>query len=98
MLKQKLPERPVGALYFNYRAQENAHSVAGSYDDAFVNLSGFARSASSVKLNFNQYLSLVEEEVSKRLEDMKAGIIEQKPLCNESCKCCPVTTCPRRLS
>lgn len=98
VLKQKLPERPVGALYFNYRAQENAHSVAGSYDDAFVNLSGFARSASSVKLNFNQYLSLVEEEVSKRLEDMKAGIIEQKPLCNESCKYCPVTTCPRRLS
>jgi hypothetical protein len=29
---------------------------------------------------------------------MKAGNIEQKPLVKESCKYCPVATCPRRLS
>ncbi|GEM_PF-763971 len=97
-LKKILPERAVGALYLSYRAQENAHSVAGSYDDAFLNLAGFARSASAVKGNFDQYLSLVEEAVFDRLEEMKRGVIEQRPLCADSCTYCPVLTCPRRLS
>lgn len=98
VLKQVLPERPIGALYLSYRAQEKAHSVAGSYDDAFLPLNGFARRASAVKGNFDRFLSLVEEAVACRMEEMKQGVIDQRPLCPDSCKYCPVTTCPRRLS
>lgn len=98
VLRRLLPERPVGALYFSYRAQESRNSLAGSYDDAFLDVAGFARRTSAVKCNFDQYLSLIEDMVARRLEDMKAGNIEQKPLVKESCKYCPVATCPRRLS
>lgn len=98
VLRRLLPERPVGALYFSYRAQESRNSLAGSYDDAFLDVAGFARRASAVKCNFDQYLSLIEDMVARRLEDMKAGNIEQKPLVKESCKYCPVATCSRRLS
>lgn len=98
VLRRLLPERPVGALYLSYRAQESRNSLAGSYDDAFLDVAGFARRASAVKCNFDQYLSLIEDMVARRLEDMKAGNIEQKPLVKESCKYCPVATCPRRLS
>lgn len=98
VLRKLIPERPVGALYLSYRAQESRNSIAGSYDDAFLDVSGFARRASAVKSNFDQYLSLIEDMVACRLEDMQAGNIEQKPLVKESCKYCPVATCPRRLS
>ncbi|MED9873121.1 MAG: PD-(D/E)XK nuclease family protein [Eggerthellaceae bacterium] len=98
VLRRLLPERPVGALYLSYRAQESRNSLAGSYDDAFLDVSGFARRASAVKCNFDQYLSLIENMVARCLEDLKAGNIEQKPLVKESCKYCPVATCPRRLS
>lgn len=98
VLRKLIPERPVGALYLSYRAQESRNSIAGSYDDAFLDVSGFARRASAVKGNFDQYLSLIEDMVARRLEDMKAGNIEQKPLVKESCRYCPVATCPRRLS
>ena len=97
-LRTFLPERPVGALYLSYRAQEYRNSVAGSYDDSFLDLTGFARRASAVKINFASYLSLVEGYVARRLDEMKAGNIEQKPLTKDSCKYCPVATCPRRLS
>lgn len=98
VLRSLLPERPVGALYLSYRAQEPRALLAGSYDDSFLALDGFAKKASGVALNFGTYLDRIEELIAQPIERMKQGNIEQKPLCSDSCKYCPVASCVRRLS
>lgn len=90
--------RPVGALYLSYRAQEPAGSIAGSFDSSLLDVTGFARSACGVNMNFESYLDMVEQEVGKRIADLLEGNIAPNPLCESSCTYCPVRYCEKRLS
>ena len=90
--------RPVGALYLSYRANEPARSIAGSFDSSMLDVTGFARSASGVNMNFESYLDMVELEVGKRIADFLEGNIAPNPLCESSCTYCPVRYCEKRLS
>ena len=90
--------RPVGALYLSYRAQEPAGSIAGSFDSSLLDVTGFARSACGVNMNFESYLDMVEQEVGKRIADLLEGNIAPNPLCESSCTHCPVRYCEKRLS
>ena len=90
--------RPVGALYLSYRAQEPAGSMAGSFDSSLLDVTGFARSACGVNMNFESYLDMVEQEVGKRIADLLEGNIAPNPLCESSCTYCPVRYCEKRLS
>ena len=90
--------RPVGALYLSYRANEPARSIAGSFDSSMLDVTGFARSASAVNMNFESYLDMVELEVGKRIADFLEGNIAPNPLCESSCTYCPVRYCEKRLS
>ncbi len=89
---------PVGALYLSYRAAEPKNSVAGSFDDALLDVQGFAGGKSAVKMNFGSYLDLVEDMVREKLARLYEGCIEPDPLGRQSCKYCPVANCARRLS
>ena len=90
--------RPVGALYLSYRVQEPAGSMAGSFDSSLLDVTGFARSACGVNMNFESYLDMVEQEVGKRIADLLEGNIAPNPLCESSCMYCPVRYCEKRLS
>ena len=90
--------RPVGALYLSYRAKEPAGSLAGSFDSAMLDATGFARNAAAVNMNFESYLDLVEVEIAKRVANLLDGDIAPNPLCAASCKYCPVRFCEKRLS
>ena len=90
--------KPVGALYLSYRASMAKGSVAGSFDDALLDLQGFAGSKSAVKMNFSTYLDMVEELVGEKLARLYEGCIEPNPAAAQSCKYCPVANCERRLS
>ena len=63
-----------------------------------LDVTGFARSASGVNMNFESYLDMVELEVGKRIADFLEGNIAPNPLCESSCTYCPVRYCERRLS
>ncbi len=89
---------PVGALYLSYRASEPKGSVAGSFDDALLDVQGFAGGKSAVKMNFGSYLDQIEEMVRERLARLYEGYIEPEPLGKQSCTYCPVANCARRLS
>lgn len=90
--------RPVGALYLSYRAKEPSGSLAGSFDSAMLDTTGFARKAAAVNMNFESYLDLVEVEIEKRVARLLDGDIAPNPLCPASCKYCPVRFCEKRLS
>ncbi len=89
---------PVGALYLCYRSTEPKGSVAGSFDDAFLDVQGFAGGKSAVKMNFCSYLDMVEDLVGERLVRLYEGCIEPNPMGVQSCRYCPVANCERRLS
>ncbi len=89
---------PVGALYLSYRASEPKRSVAGSFDEALLDVQGFAGGKSAVKMNFGSYLDMVEDLVREKLDRLYEGCIEPNPLQSQSCKYCPVANCARRLS
>lgn len=93
-----LDAKPVGALYLSYRAFEAKGSVAGSYDEALLDLQGFAGGRSSVKMNFGSYLDSIEALVGEKLARLYEGCIEPDPLTAQSCRYCPVANCARRLS
>lgn len=97
-LRKLFSAYPVGALYMSYRAQEGRSLLAGSYDSALLDLAGFAKKTSAVGLNFEVFLDGVEAAVARRIDEMKQGSIEQRPLDQRSCQYCPVTSCPRRIS
>lgn len=90
--------RPVGALYMSYQARDARDLVAGSYDESMLDLSRFAKRASAVSCNFETYLDRIETLVEQRLNDLREGCIEPRPLCADSCRHCPVAGCARRLS
>lgn len=96
--KAQVPGRPVGALYLSYRASEPAGSIAGSFDAALLDTTGFARNASAVNMNFESYLDMVEAEIAKRVGRLLEGDIAPNPLCAASCSYCPVRYCEKRLS
>lgn len=98
VLRGVLDARPVGALYLSYRAAEDKGSIAGSYDEALLDLQGFAKGKSAVKMNFCSYLDMVEGLVGEKLAGLYEGCIEPNPLCQQSCRYCPVANCERRLS
>lgn len=98
VLRSLIPQRPVGALYLNYRAQNSPDLLAGSYDKAMLSVDRFTKRSSAVTCNFESYLDLVEEHIAKRLADLQAGNIEKKPLSQKSCVYCSVDGCSRRLS
>lgn len=97
-LRKLFSAHPVGALYMSYRAQESRSLLAGSYDSALLDLAGFAKKTSAVGLNFEVFLDGVEAAVARRIDEMKQGSIEQRPLDQRSCQYCPVASCPRRIS
>lgn len=90
--------RPVGALYLSYRAREMRGLVAGSYDAAQFDLTGTARSASRVSMNFGAYLDAIEGLIAARLDRLRAGDVAPDPLCADSCRFCPVVGCERRMA
>ena len=97
-LRKLFSAHPVGALYMSYRAQESRSLLAGSYDSALLDLAGFAKKTSAVGLNFEVFLDGVEDAIARRIDEMKQGSIDQRPLDQRSCQYCPVASCPRRIS
>lgn len=98
-LRKVVPDaRSVGALYLSYRAKERSGSLAGSFDSALLDVTGFARNAAAVNMNFEAYLDLVEAEVAKRIAGLVEGDIAPNPMSASSCKYCPVRYCEKRLS
>lgn len=88
--------RPQGALYMSYSAKKEANFVSGSvsqllFDDCQ------ASKQSLVECNFDFYLTLIEEAVALRLEDLKKGNIAPEPRSADACRYCEVLDCPRRL-
>lgn len=98
VLRSLFSAHPVGALYMSYRAQESRLLLAGSYDSTLLDLTGYAKSSSAVGLNFEVFLDGVEDAVARRIDEMKRGSIDQRPLDARSCQYCPVASCPRRIS
>lgn len=95
---KKLGLRPVGALYMSYKAQEHRGLLAGSYAEGILDINRFTTKKSSVNMNFETYLLWIEQAIASRLEEMKAGVIDKRPLCADSCRYCPVVGCKGRLS
>lgn len=98
VLRRRLSMRPIGALYFSYRAKNAHDSLAGSFDKSQLDVASRAGKASAVLGNFEVYLDLIEQVIERKLTDLKRGIIDPDPLCPDSCKYCPVKVCSRRLS
>ncbi len=90
--------RPVGALYLSYRARQASGSLAGSYDDALLDMVGWAKSASAVKMNFESYLDQIESLVEERLAGLARGDVSPDPLGPGACRYCPAVGCERRMA
>lgn len=95
--KGKVNGHPVGALYLSYRANSPKSSLAGSYDSSMLDVEDRARGTSSVNMNFERYLDLVEQRIEERLQGLLAGDVSPNPLCSDSCRYCPAVNCEKRL-
>lgn len=90
--------RPVGALYLSYKARDARSLVAGSFSESLFEVSQYAKNASKVCGNFEEYLDRIESIIEQRLLLLRQGFIEPDPLGVDSCRYCPVRECARRLS
>ena len=96
----------VGAVYLGTRGN---HQIAGAVSARDIDAVWAARDlrASEVERvslpvpgarTFDELLDRTEEKIAEAIDDMRAGVIDARPIAKDACNWCPVLDCERRLS
>lgn len=87
-----------GALYLGYRAKEQAKFAAGSFDAGAYDARNVADAkASGVTMDFQAFLTQVEDLMAVQVRRMLAGDIAPAPRPG-ACAYCPFTFCEARMA
>lgn len=91
-------EQAKGAFYTSYRPKSNDPLMVGSYESLAKELGALSNKASSVGISFEDFLSLVEDALRVRLNELKISDIQENPASDSACKYCDYIECERRLA
>ncbi len=85
-----------GALYTSYKADSASGMVTGSYPAGDNALAAVSDPKSAVRMDFGDFLDMVERAVAARLDGVHASSIPLEPSYADACRHCSLSFCERR--
>ena len=84
-----------GALYTSYKADSASGLVTGSYPAGDNALAAVSDPKSAVRMDFGDFLDMVERAVAARLDGVHASSIPVEPSYADACRHCSLSFCER---